>query len=151
MKFKYMEFLKFSLVSGIGWIIDFGVYFLAILLVRVEPFYANLVSAGLAVSFVFFISIYKIFLKEHRFLIGGFLLYLVYQACAIYLASFLISYSTEIWTEYSHFETRLIPYFSKIIITPITLLINYLFMRFLTRKFLNVPTKTEIKRENETL
>lgn len=116
--------LRFALVSGVGLGLDF-LLFLALIALSAEPFLANMVSAACAVSFVYFASVRKIFRYEGGFMLGFFLLYLVYQAVAVTAASWGVSF----------LATRFVsPVLAKVIILPLTFGANYLFMTLLTRK-----------------
>src|SRR3954447_18322047 len=79
----------FAVVSGTGWIIDFGVFYL---LVAVEnpTALSNVVSATVAVTFVFFTSTSSIFRSTNGFILYKFFAYLIYQAAAILAASWAI-------------------------------------------------------------
>ena len=100
-----------------------------------HPFYANCVGSTAGMSFVFFVSAYKLFINNGRWIIVKFTVYLVYSAGLILGASYVISWLSgyEIWG-------GLLPAFIhpavavKFIITPFTLIINFFVTRVLIEK-----------------
>ena len=129
------QFIAFFGISGIGWCIDVGIYML--LNQWMEAVYANLISATVGVSFVFWVSTRKTFYKNlNRISIRGkYCIYLIYQCCAITVASFVIGmiknmllyYGGEILINYSNI-------LAKIMVTPFTMILNFLFMKLLIEK-----------------
>ena len=82
----------FALVSGGGLLLDM-VLFAVLRRSGWSAFHANVMSAGCAVTFVFFVAVYKVFFAgKNRFLLGRFLVYLAYQAFAIWLASLAVAW-----------------------------------------------------------
>ena len=126
-----MRFLGFAVISGIGWLLDFGVFW-GIVRAGLDPFQANLISAGLAVTFVYFASVRRLFIYEGRFLLLKFLFYVVYQVAAIAAASLLIA----------TIAPRLGAMLAKVAVTPLTLLTNFAFMTVLTRAQRGQPPQT---------
>lgn len=122
---RFRDLLLFSLTSGIGWLVDVSLFTWLVFL-KISPFYANLISAGIAVSYVFFVSTRHIFIRDQRYMVGKFLGYLVYHIVAVFLAS------AAIQGLYGILEVH--PLICKIIVTPFTLYINYIFMAFLLEK-----------------
>jgi putative flippase GtrA len=124
MRVHVQRLLRFALVSGVGLGLDF-VLFIALLWLSVAPFPANMISAACAVSFVYFASVRKIFQYQGGFMLGLFLLYLVYQVVAVTAASWGVSFLADRFVS---------PVAAKVIILPLTFGANYLFMTLLTRK-----------------
>ena len=60
-----LQFVKFLFVSGTGWMIDFSLYFIFTSILKYEVFYSNILSSIPAITFVFIVSIKKIF-RENR-------------------------------------------------------------------------------------
>lgn len=114
--------LRFGLISGLGLATDVGLY---VLLYRrgVPPGYANLVSAGVAVSLVFVLSQRRLFRYDGGFLLPLFFAYLVYQAVAVSAAS------AGVGALVAH--TALSPLAAKALVTPATFGCNYVFMTLL--------------------
>ncbi len=119
-----MRVLQFALVSGIGLALDFGLF---LLLVEggVRTGWANLISAGAAVAFVYLVSVRRIFAYEGQFLLSLFALYVIYQVAAVSSASWLIDFIS--------YRFGLAPIWAKSIILPLTFAANFLFMTWLTR------------------
>lgn len=115
---------QFALVSGTGWVIDFAVFY-GLARAGLPVYLANIVGASLAVVFVFFASLRPIFLYEGNRTPGKLLQYVVYQCVAIPLASMAIDALSEAGIELL---------WSKVLVTPLTFVCNFLFMRFLARR-----------------
>jgi hypothetical protein len=115
--------LPFAAISSAGLGLDVTVFALLIRL-GFRAGYANLVSAALAVTLVYFVSTKQVFRYVGRFLLPLFLAYLVYQVLAITVAS----WAVDILVTFG-----ISPIFSKGAILPITFSLNYLFLDFLTR------------------
>jgi putative flippase GtrA len=115
--------MRFGLISGIGWLIDFCL-FAALTALKSPVWLANTASATTAVLFVFFVSVRRVFQYHGHYLLGKLLSYVVYQAIAILSASLIIDLLTR------HFG--LAPIVSKIIVTPFTFYCNFQFMSLIT-------------------
>jgi GtrA-like protein len=113
----------FAAISAAGLGLDVTVF---ALLVRLgcRAGYANLVSASLAVTLVYFSSTKQVFKYAGRFLLPLFLAYLAYQVLAITAAS----WAVDILVTFG-----ISPILAKGTILPITFSCNYLFLDFLTR------------------
>lgn len=115
---------RFGLVSLIGWGGDFAL-FAALTAAGFDPLPANLVSAGAAVTFVYFASVRRIFRYRGDFLYAKWIAYLAYQGVAVLIASAAIA---TLAAASGH-----APILAKLAITPFTFVANYLFMKLLTR------------------
>ena len=62
----FSQFIKFLFVSGIGWLIDFSLYAVLTIEFNLKIFYANIFSSIPAISYVFLVSIKKIFVKSQK-------------------------------------------------------------------------------------
>jgi len=113
----------FSILSAIGLTIDIAVFSLLVHF-GLRPGYANLISAGLAVTFVYFSSAKKVFQYHGRFLLPLFLVYLLYQVVAVLAASFAVD---------SLAIAGFRPIVAKLLILPVTFTANYFSMSFLLR------------------
>lgn len=80
----------FASISGLGWLLD-AVTLLSLVAIGIQPFAANLCSAGLAVTLVFFLSQRTIFFANSQFLVGKFCAYVAWNAFGIVVASALIA------------------------------------------------------------
>jgi putative flippase GtrA len=115
--------LKFGVVSGLGWLIDFFIFF-CLNQLGVLPLLANLAGATTAVLFVFFSSVRRIFQYQGRYLARKLLCYCIYQALAICAASVLIQLIVNTWVFH--------PVLAKVLVTPLTFYFNFQFMSLLT-------------------
>ena len=113
----------FSILSAMGLTIDIAIFSLLVHF-GLRPGYANLVSAGLAVTFVYFSSAKKVFQYHGRFLLPLFLIYLLYQVAAVLAASFAVDRLAI-----AGFK----PIIAKLLILPVTFTANYISMNFLLR------------------
>jgi len=119
---RIVQLLKFAVVSGGGLAIDTLVF--VVLEPRFGPFLANLISAGLAVTFVYFASVQRVFRYHGSFMLALFLAYLAYQALGVTASSAAVAW----------LSTMLVPIVAKILIIPVTFVMNFLFMTWLTQR-----------------
>ena len=128
--------IKFTFVSGIGFIIDFIIYNILILIFHINVGISNMISSLVGVTFVFFTSTKHIFENNtsNIKLKYKYLIYVVYQIVLILVASrviiifknFFISSNIMLVAKYAKI-------LAKICITPFTLAINYFVMKKLTK------------------
>lgn len=115
--------LRFGIISGLGWLIDFCL-FVALGWLSTPVWAANMVGASVAVLFVFFASVRRVFQYEGSYLVGKLVRYIVYQVIAILAASLLIDALTH--------GFGLAPVLAKILVTPLTFYANFQFMSYTT-------------------
>lgn len=129
------QFMKFLFVSGTGWLIDFSLYLIFVNVLKYEVFYSNILSSIPAITFVFIISVKKIFKKKENGISirKKYIIYFLYQMLLIFLIS-LLGQSLYLILVENNMEARIIKIIIKIIITPITMIINFFVMKFLTEK-----------------
>lgn len=127
--------MKFLFVSGTGWLIDFSLYLIFVNVLKYEVFYSNILSSIPAITFVFIISVKKIFKKKENGISirKKYIIYFLYQMLLIFLIS-LLGQSLYLILVENNMEARIIKIIIKIIITPITMIINFFVMKFLTEK-----------------
>jgi putative flippase GtrA len=113
----------FSILSAIGLTIDLALFSLLVHF-GLRPGYANLISAGLAVTFVYFSSAKKVFQYHGKFLLPLFMIYVLYQLVAVLAASFAVDRLAI---------AGLNPLVAKLLILPVTFTANYLSMSFLLK------------------
>ena len=134
------QILSFLFVSGIGWLIDFGVYFILTTWFGFSVIQANLVSTAPAVLWVFWFSSRHIFAANKTGLN-------LYQKCLIYFAYqmlLIVGISLFAGLLYDQFmASGLVQYellyenikmLIKIAITPVTMTINFIVMKSLLEK-----------------
>lgn len=140
------DFGKFFIISGIGWLLDV-VLTMGLVQLGYGPFVASLVGAGTAVTFVYIVSLFAVFNVGRIGGLRGYAFYVLWQIFAIAVASALVSFISylleplleELVNEHAggisaYFPTALslASGLAKFIVTPLTLIANFLFMRWLT-------------------
>ena len=133
-------FLTFTLISGLGWLIDVAVT-IGLVDFGASPFVASFVGAGTAVTFVYIVSRFTVFSAQKLGSVNDYAIYAVWQVVAITVASLLvagIAYLLEPIAGRLGFAQRLPDALAlatgagKVLVTPLTLVANFLFMRWLT-------------------
>jgi putative flippase GtrA len=116
--------MVFGAISGTGLALDFCIFLLLANAGDVAPGIANAISGAAAVTFVFFVSVRRVFQYGGGFLVGRFVAYLVYHAFGIPAGSAAVAYLSQ---------HHLVPWLAKIAVLPFTFIANYLFMSLLMR------------------
>jgi putative flippase GtrA len=135
MKGLLLQFIKFFGISGIGWCLDFSVYIFLTQKLNWPVFQSNYISSILAVSLVFYVSTRKIF-KESTSKISirsKYLIYLTYQILLLSLVSILGQYLST-YLGMLGLYSNITKILAKIIITPITMIINFVVMKIMVEK-----------------
>ncbi|MDO5311296.1 MAG: hypothetical protein Q4E94_05265 [Clostridia bacterium] len=137
MKKLINQAIHFIGISGIGWLLDFGVFnLLNFWSSRVDI--NNMISSLVGVCFVFTVSTRKTFIQKENGipLKFKFIIYVLYQLALITLISFVLA-KVNVFilafisnTAFAAFS----PLMSKIIITPITMLCNFIVMKLLIER-----------------
>lgn len=137
MKKILIQALKFLGISGIGWLIDMAIYFILTSLM-INIVFSNILSSLVAVTFVYFTSTKKIFINKNKeFNINKkYIIYVIYQIFIILLSSTIIGLVNKLIILYIDFNVVLkySQIIAKILITPITMLCNFIFMKLLMEK-----------------
>ncbi len=116
--------LRFAIVSGTGLTLDLTL-FLSLVSFVGHPFAANIFSSAAGLTFVYFASVRRVFRYEGQFLAAMFATYALYHLCGTLLVS---------WGVTALIASGWPPPGAKILILPMTLAANYLFMSWLTSK-----------------
>lgn len=132
----FWQAIRFFGLSGIGWLLDFGTYTL-LGIICANLFLNNVISSWVGVTFVFFFATKKVFQNNSKIsLKWKYLIYLVYQCILIFFVSFLLKEIDAFIV--SKVSVELILKFSsilaKIIITPITMILNFFVMKGVIEK-----------------
>ncbi len=136
MKKIIVEAFKFFGLSGIGWIIDLIIYTLLTSLLKINVDIANMISSLFGVTFVYLTSTRKIFKNNSKINLKiKYIIYIVYQVILIITVSkimiilkdYLININISLLKKYINIVV-------KIIITPFTMIINYIVMKNLIEK-----------------
>ena len=137
MKKLLNQALRFVGISGIGWLLDFTVFnVLNIWFPRVDV--NNVISSLVGVCFVFTVSTRKTFIQKENGipLKWKFVVYVLYQLLLIFAVSFILAkinvllLSALEGTALTGFSAL----FSKIIITPLTMVCNFIVMKLLIER-----------------
>ncbi|MDZ5650610.1 GtrA family protein [Nitrospirillum sp. BR 11828] len=132
---------RFALISGAGWAMDMATM-TSLVWLKVPTFPANLIGASLALTFVFFVSQRHIFVHDGHLLGRQFLYYCLWQVAAVSVASLVISFiaSMLMMVDWPVSASWLPPHavvasvLAKVIVTPLTLYSNFLFMTWLLER-----------------
>ncbi|WP_459479425.1 GtrA family protein [Clostridium saccharoperbutylacetonicum] len=131
---------KFLLVSGTGWIMDFSFYLLLIIKLNFPVGYANFISGLPALTFVFLVSTRKIFKNntEGLSLRRKYVIYFVYQMILIAIVSSVgqLLYAIVSATNLNNIMIikANLKILVKLLITPITMILNFCVMKILSEK-----------------
>ena len=123
--------VKFVGLSGIGWIRDFLTYTI-LGFISSNVVVNNIISSWIGVTFVFIFATRKVFQNQSQIsLKWKYLIYLGYQVLLILLISKLLGQVNEFILV--HNTIRIIGRFStiisKILVTPITMVLNFIVMK----------------------
>ena len=128
--------IKFTIISGVGWLVDVLLFSVGTRVFSYQVGYANIISSIPAITLVFFVSTKNIIKNEGALeLRYKYLIYVGYQVVLITVISFVGQIIFNIFqnTGYLSLTPDNNKLLVKIIITPITLLSNFFFMKFLMR------------------
>ena len=136
LKELFHQALRFIGLSGIGWLLDFSVYTVLSFLSE-DLALNNMLSSLVGASFVFIFSTRFVFRDSHRIpLFFKYLIYVVYQLVLIWLISHLLAWVNSVILML--FSAKLIvslsALLSKMIVTPITMAINFFAMKLVIEK-----------------
>lgn len=133
------QIIPFVLTSGVGWLIDLSIYSVLATVMGFNVMYSNLISTVPAFTFVFFVSVRHIFKNNIHILAVKykFAIYFIYQFVLVYLISVfgqwlynvLLSFATNLGISVTTHK-----FVVKILITPVTIVLNFLVMKVLTEK-----------------
>ena len=132
------QIVRFLLVSGTGWLVDFTIYIVLTLRFNFDVMPANILAAIPAITFVFIVSTRQIFIKKKsiRTLKVKYLIYFIYQMIFLVIISALgqFLYSLVILHIEQTFVLEHAKLIVKIFITGITVTVNFIFMKVLVEK-----------------
>lgn len=135
------QIINFVCTSGIGFIIDFSFYYFLSTYANVSISYSNMISAIPAVTYVFIVSNRKIFncTKKKYPVYSKYIIYILYQVVLVTIVSVLAQVIFEnaysVINEKINFITEgKCKILVKCFITPITMICNFLVMKFLCEK-----------------
>lgn len=115
----------FGGISGLGWCLDTAVFVALVYGLGLPPGRSNVMSAGLAVVFVFLCSHESVFAGKRRSRYQHLLLYAICQVVLVLAASGLVSVLVT--------TTGAEPWIVKAAVTPLTFAANFVVMSMITR------------------
>lgn len=136
MKTLLKQAVKFIGLSGIGWIIDFSTYSGLCLLYN-NIVVNNIISSWIGVTFVFIFATRKIFKNNSNISLRiKYIVYLCYQMILIFAISKLLGYVNNYIISNITMEmvVSLSSIISKIVVTPITMIMNFIVMKSIIEK-----------------
>ncbi len=129
-------FLRFGALSGLGWVLDFGTFTILVKFLALSGPVSNFLSSYVGITFVYFASLRAVFQQSGRRTSRYLPVYWGFQLISIMIYSFLLrlvvgalSAAPMPLAAIGGEEIA-----AKIIITPLNLITNFAFMRFLTRQ-----------------
>ena len=132
--------VRFLAVSGTGWVIDFGGFYLLTTYGHLMVAYANMLSAIPAVTLVFMVSTRKIFANKKGGLPlwGKYFVYFLYQMALVFSVSWVGEGLFRLLSGTALMNVSLIAehlkIVCKILITPITMTMNFFVMKILCER-----------------
>lgn len=134
MKELIKQAFKFFGISGIGWIIDFTIYTILTSIFKLNVDISNIISSLSGCSFVFMISTRKLFENNSKINIKiKYAIYIIFELLLIFTSSkimFLLKNNLINIKLIAKYINILV----KILITPFTMIINFIFMKNLIEK-----------------
>lgn len=137
MKKLLIQALSFFGISGIGWLMDMGIYTVVSSVFDISVGIINMFSSLVAVTFVYIVSTKKLFKNnENKFNIRKkYVFYILYQVCMICFSSMMIGLiASNLMKSSIVFIKSFYKVLSKVIFTPVTMIINFFFMKWLLEK-----------------
>lgn len=140
MKKLLKQGFSFLIVSGTGWLMDLSIFTILTSCLSLNVLYGNMISGIPALTFVFMVSTRKIFSSRlgQLSLKQKYLVYFIYQMILMFTVSCLgqFLYDILIGMEYMKQQWILqhLKFIIKIIITPITMTVNFCVMKFLSER-----------------
>ena len=116
---------------------DMSIYTILTSIINIPPSFSNILSSLVAVTFVYITSTKKLFQNnENKFGVKKkYIFYVIYQIFMILLSSFIIGKLAILLT---YIDIAIIKQFAnigaKILFTPVTMIVNFIFMKWLIEK-----------------
>ncbi|EOT28341.1 hypothetical protein C805_00483 [Eubacterium sp. 14-2] len=136
MKNILLQAIKFTGISGIGWSLDFCSY-VALGLVSDNLAVNNILSSWTGVTFVFMFATRRVFQNSSKIpLKYKYFIYLLYQSVLIVFISKVLDEINMLILNDSTMEiiVRFSSVIAKILVTPITMVLNFLVMKGVIEK-----------------
>jgi len=120
--------LRFVVLSGFGWILDFFLFWIGITKVGLSPGLANFVSATFAAMCVYCAAQWLVF-ASRRISLTATAGYLLYTEANILVWALVIQFFSNAITKIVEIDLEMAALVAKIIVTPLTLGCNFLVSR----------------------
>ena len=136
MKRLLAQAIRFVGISGVGWIFDFLTY-TCLGHISENLILNNIISSWIGVTFVFIFATRKVFKNKSKIALPWkYLIYILYQCVLIFFISKVLNGINIVIVSYTDIDliVRFSYIISKILITPITMTVNFLVMRGLIEK-----------------
>lgn len=136
MKKLFIQAIRFIGLSGIGWILDFTTY-TVLGVISANLVLNNTISSWVGVTFVFLLSTRIVFKNNSKIpLKWKYVIYLLYQCVLIFFISKLLN-RVNVYL-LTHVALAVVKNFStiisKILVTPITMVLNFVVMKGVVEK-----------------
>lgn len=128
----FERFLAFALVSGVGWALDFSTFAIFALGLGFSGGAANFISSYVGVTFVWFISLKKVFQRAGAGQIKLLFFYWAFQFFSIVFYSKILKETQFLLIDSAIFAESTSLLIAKIAVTPFNLLTNYVFMKWVS-------------------
>ena len=132
------QFFSFLLVSGVGWVMDFTIFLILTNVFGLWVMISNMISAIPAITYVFLMSNKKIFKNENSKLDikWKYVIYFVYQIIVLVTVSAIgqVLYDWFITLFTWSLIVNNLKLIVKILITPITMCLNFIVMKNLVER-----------------
>ena len=136
MKRLFVQAVRFVGLSGVGWILDFLTY-TVLGLISTNLVLNNTISSWVGVTFVFVFATSKVFKNNSKIsLKWKYIIYMLYQVLLIFFISKVLVIVNGIIVTYAQCELllRFSSTVAKIIVTPITMTLNFGVMKGVIEK-----------------
>ncbi|KAB2702071.1 GtrA family protein [Brucella lupini] len=128
-----VQAVKFIIFSGLGWLCDFAIFGLLVSVAGMSAGSANFISATIAAMAVFIAS--KLFIFASRESLGrSTLYYLIYTEANILVWALIIQFITHQLVSLNVLNYSTSALFAKLIVTPFSLLCNFVTSRWLSNR-----------------
>lgn len=136
MMFLFFQAIKFFGISGVGWFLDFITYTILRFLSQ-NLFLNNIISSWFGMTFIFIFSTKAVFKNnENSSITTKYFLNLGYRILMIFVISWLLQFVDSQIVQICNAEiiTKSSFIIAKILVTPVTMILNFLVMKFLMEK-----------------
>ena len=125
------------MVSGVGWVIDFGIYTLLTGPLLFPVALSNYISSVPAITFVFLVSTRKMFIcrpdglsKKTKYFLS-----VIYQLILVTIVSFAAQWLAESLTHLLPAAAQYTKLAAKVLITPVTMVCNFFVLKLIAEKW----------------